>query len=235
MLSALESFSEERGWNWTGVVGERPSASFMDAALTREGGVFIYCGHGGGGSWFSRSQVENLKCPVSRSADSSPVVKVCPCRAAVVLMGCSSGRLRSVNRKKLGAPRNAPSFFYEPKGISLTYLCAGAPCVVGNLWDVTDKDIDMYFCRPWQFNVVDMSTVFSHLPSLFFVTLYPFTIRYCVSLLECFLGIGEEVNIGQKDANLENCVADARSVCKMPSINGFAPVCFGVPAKQKIR
>ena len=115
MLSALESFSEEQGWNWTGVVGEHPSESFMDAALTREGGVFIYCGHGGGESCFSRSQVENLKCPVSRSADSSPVVKVCPCRAAVVLIGCSSDRLRSVNRKKSGAPKTPHRSSMSPR------------------------------------------------------------------------------------------------------------------------
>eukprot|EP00536_Pseudo-nitzschia_multiseries_P010810 jgi/Psemu1/259268/estExt_Genewise1Plus.C_3440005 len=29
-------------------------------------------------------------------------------------------------------------------GVALSYLCAGAPCVVGNLWDVTDNDIDRF-------------------------------------------------------------------------------------------
>ena len=147
MFSALKSFSEEQGCNWTGVVGERPSTSFMDSPLTQEVGVFIYCGHGRGESCFSRSQVDNLTCPVSRFVDASPV-KVCPCRAAVVFVGCSSGRLRSVNRKKSGASRISLSLFYEPEGISLTYLCAGAPFVVGNLWYVTHKDIERYVCRP---------------------------------------------------------------------------------------
>ena len=46
-------------------------------------------------------------------------------------------------------PKENPSsqahpIYYEPEGIALSYLVAGAPCVVGNLWDVTDRDIDRY-------------------------------------------------------------------------------------------
>jgi separase len=33
---------------------------------------------------------------------------------------------------------------FEPEGAVLSYLCAGAPTVVGNLWDVTDRDIDKF-------------------------------------------------------------------------------------------
>ncbi len=36
------------------------------------------------------------------------------CRAAVLLMGCSSGRLRDAGE-------------YDPSGMALTYLLAGAP------------------------------------------------------------------------------------------------------------
>ena len=58
-------------------------------------------------------------------------------------MGCSSGKLISVNRKD-SRITDKVTMFYEPEGIALIYLCAGAPCVVGNLWDVTDRDIDRY-------------------------------------------------------------------------------------------
>ena len=34
---------------------------------------------------------------------------------------------------------------YEADGTVTSYLCAGSPCIVGNLWDVTDKDIDKFF------------------------------------------------------------------------------------------
>jgi len=58
-------------------------------------------------------------------------------------MGCSSGRLVSINRKNSDSLEETP-LYYEPEGVALSYLCAGAPCVVGNLWDVTDNDIDRF-------------------------------------------------------------------------------------------
>merc|ERR1711935_1168978 len=65
------------------------------------------------------------------------------CRATVLLMGCSSGKLSSINRKHSDSIEETP-LYYEPEGIALSYLCAGAPCVIGNLWDVTDNDIDRF-------------------------------------------------------------------------------------------
>jgi hypothetical protein len=48
---------------------------------------------------------------------------------AAMLWGCSSGRL-------------AVQGLHDPCGVALQYLVWGAPFVLGNLWDVTDKDID---------------------------------------------------------------------------------------------
>lgn len=31
---------------------------------------------------------------------------------------------------------------HDPVGASVSYLLSGAPWVIGNLWDVTDRDID---------------------------------------------------------------------------------------------
>jgi separase len=50
----------------------------------------------------------------------------CP---ASFLWGCSSGSLISHG-------------IHDPSGAALNYLLGGAPFVLGNLWDVTDKDID---------------------------------------------------------------------------------------------
>ena len=130
---ALSSMASERGWDWEGVVGEMPSTEFMSGALANENGLYLYCGHGGGEKSFSRSQVEEFM-----TSENG----IRGCRTPVVLMGCSSGRLQSVN-----VPNEYSSEFefimhYEPEGIALSYLYAGAPCVVGNLWDVTDRDID---------------------------------------------------------------------------------------------
>jgi len=52
---------------------------------------------------------------------------------------------------------------YDPKGPALHYLLAGAPFVLGNLWDVTDKDIDklsmecmkkVFDVEDWRENIV---------------------------------------------------------------------------------
>ncbi|RVW75593.1 Separase [Vitis vinifera] len=51
--------------------------------------------------------------------------------AATLLMGCSSGSL-SLNGQ------------YTPQGTHLSYLSAGTPVRVANLWEVTDKDIDRF-------------------------------------------------------------------------------------------
>ena len=46
-------------------------------------------------------------------------------------MGCSSGKLHSAGD-------------FDSYGTVLNYLMGGSPCVVANLWDVTDKDIDRF-------------------------------------------------------------------------------------------
>ncbi len=60
---------------------------------------------------------------------------------AAMLWGCSSGRL-------------AVHGLHDPAGVALQYLVWGAPFVLGNLWDVTDKDID-------KLSVKCMDTLFS--------------------------------------------------------------------------
>jgi separase len=45
------------------------------------------------------------------------------------LWGCSSGALTCHG-------------IHDPNGTVISYLLGGAPWVLGNLWDVTDRDID---------------------------------------------------------------------------------------------
>jgi separase len=65
----------------------------------------------------------------------------CP---ASFLWGCSSGSLTVHG-------------IHDPSGSALNYLLAGAPFVLGNLWDVTDKDIDRLSvsCLEHVFNSTD--------------------------------------------------------------------------------
>ena len=136
LSNSLDSVASRHGWEWEGIVGKMPSPTFMMDALTEERGLYLYCGHGGGEKGFSRSQTEDL---LTRREDG-----IRGCRASVVLMGCSSGRLISVNTPKVPTGNEHLHMHYDPEGIALSYLLAGAPCVVGNLWDVTDRDIDRY-------------------------------------------------------------------------------------------
>ncbi|XP_070549633.1 separin-like isoform X2 [Ptychodera flava] len=76
--------------------------------------LFIYCGHGTGRQYLHGDDIQQLEC-----------------KAVSLLMGCSSGRLQATGN-------------LECTGMVLYYLLAGCPCVVGALWDITDKDADRY-------------------------------------------------------------------------------------------
>ncbi|XP_062853099.1 separin [Trichomycterus rosablanca] len=76
--------------------------------------LYIYVGHGAGARFLDAQRV--LKGNV---------------RAVALLFGCSSGAL-------------SVQGCLEGTGIILSYLIAGCPLVLGNLWDVTDRDIDRF-------------------------------------------------------------------------------------------
>lgn len=131
----LTNISERYNYQWDGIVGRIPSEQFMRSALLQENGMFLYFGHNGGERCFSKAQIESL----IKSKNDEPHRN---CKASIILMGCSSGVLLSVNQN--GSDMCNKELNFEPEGVALSYLCAGAPCVVSNLWDVTDRDIDRY-------------------------------------------------------------------------------------------
>jgi hypothetical protein len=204
--TALNSMASKNGWKWEGVAGRLPSFEFMSEALTEENGLYLFCGHGGGENSFSRSQVEALM----KGRDDD----IRGCRSSVVLMGCSSGKLQSVNTPKEN-PTGYYTMHYEPEGIALSYLYAGAPCVVGNLWDVTDRDIDRYIFLFMSLTICILAH--SHQNRVLF-----FHRRYCLTLMEDFF-------LTHAECSLAKCVAYARRACKLRFIVGSAPVCYGLP------
>jgi separase len=76
--------------------------------------VVMYFGHGGGEQYIRGHKISNVQS-----------------RATVLLMGCSSGKLLDGGD-------------FDPWGTVLHYLISGSPCIVANLWDVTDKDLDRF-------------------------------------------------------------------------------------------
>jgi hypothetical protein len=74
--------------------------------------LFVYCGHGSGEQYLKRDAVARL-----------------PKCGVALLMGCSSGFLCDEGD-------------FEPAGMANSFLVALSPSVVGNLWDVTDGELD---------------------------------------------------------------------------------------------
>ena len=87
--------------------------------------------------------------------------------------------------------------------MALSYLGAGSPAIVGNLWDVTDRDIDR-FCL----SLLD--------------DLFPIQTK----------DIEEEAVQGgllSSSIPLLQAVAKARNACKLSYLVGAAPVVYGLP------
>lgn len=101
----------------TGICGEAPEEENI-AALIRGSDLYIFMGHGGGEQYVRLSSVLNN----TQTRESLPLA---------LLMGCSSCAFQE--NGKLPTTSNISD-----------WLAHGSPTVVANLWDVTDKDIDLF-------------------------------------------------------------------------------------------
>jgi len=206
---------------WKGLIGEAPTEECLKKEL-EESTVFIYCGHGSGELFLAREDVATLK--------QAPLA---------ILMGCSSGRLRapgasSIKRGKgnevplpsnrrssrdvgwIGRkiPFTSPELF-EPTGMALSYLGAGSPAVVGNLWDVTDRDIDRFCVALLEelFPKAKASTATDEI------------------LGDEGLVLKGERAVEDSKALILPAVARARGACKLRHLVGAAPVAYGLPSE----
>lgn len=82
--------------------------------MLQNSNLFVYIGHGGGEQYVRGKEI-----------------KKCTTIAPSFLLGCSSAAMKYYGK-------------LEPTGTIYTYLLGGCPMVLGNLWDVTDKDIDKF-------------------------------------------------------------------------------------------
>jgi len=93
--------------------------------------LYLYCGHGTG-----RQHMKEH-------------IELIDVRSVVFLFGCSSGRLKILGTKM------------DSEGYALRFLLGGSPAVLGNLWDVTDRDIDLFtyhMLRMWLYKFFPHST-----------------------------------------------------------------------------
>ncbi|KAJ2448297.1 separin protein [Coemansia sp. RSA 2336] len=143
--------------------------------------IFMYFGHGGGEGYISRSQIRMLD------------------RCAVaLLLGCSSGQLKFAGE-------------YDALGTATDYMIGGCPALVGNLWDVGDKDIDRFaasLLQVWglaQFSPASIDVALDAKSS------------------------SQQPACPDKPVSLAEAVCWARRACRMAYLTGAAPVVYGIP------
>ena len=170
--------------------------------------LYLYFGHGSGGQYIRARTIRKLD----------------QC-AVSLLMGCSSGMLTEAGE-------------YESYGTPINYLYAGAPAVVGTLWDVTDKDIDrfsMKMLEKWglfssgeEARAQDSGTIRSRSPVKKTArggkgkARQKSKIREGEAVPDVSDGDGEKLT-------LDSAVAQARDACILRYLNGAAPVVYGIP------
>lgn len=90
----------------------------------------MYCGHGAGAAFHGLQDTAATATTTATATATTTTANSHVLLPAAFLWGCSSGRLTSRGE-------------HDPMGPVLSYLCHGAPYfVLGNLWDVTDRDLD---------------------------------------------------------------------------------------------
>ena len=124
------------------------------------------------------------------------------CPPASMLWGCSSGRLTVQG-------------VHDPYGPALDYLNGGSRCIIANLWDVTDKDID-------KLSMNCMQTVFE-------CAQFPNETKLCtITDKETTVPITRTRNSGR----ITESLIRSRDVCKLKYAVGSAPVVYGVPTQM---
>lgn len=224
-----------------GEAGKVPTAKELVLALQNHD-LFLYFGHGSGMSTLLPNVQYKftlmlflclfLVCCIAgmQYIPGKEIHKLEKC-AAMLLMGCSSGSLTYRGS-------------YAPRGAPLSYLFAGSPAVIANLWEVTDKDIDRFgkaMLKSWlqeePLSALENCTRCNQLVKEF----------GCLKIDE-----GRKATIPKsrrkaiKSKKLQDCadkgrckicgakritsfMSEARDACKLPFLIGASPVCYGVP------
>lgn len=119
-LSVFEEPLSDLGPSWTPIVSRAPTEAEFEGALANTG-VMLYFGHGSGAQYLRGKTLRGMG----------------KCRAAALLMGCSSASLEGGGE-------------FECYGTAWNYMLAGCPAVVGALWDVTDREVDRFAGRVFE-------------------------------------------------------------------------------------
>ncbi|XP_057465962.1 LOW QUALITY PROTEIN: separase-like [Actinidia eriantha] len=180
------------------------------AVALRSHDLFLYFGHGSGAQYIPEHEIQKLE----------------NC-AATLLMGCSSGSL-SLNG------------CYTPQGAPLSYLLAGSPVIIANLWEVTDKDIDrfgkaMLDCCLKERLTASTGCVQCNVVAEKFKSMQITGTKGIAKKKTSRKKFPEDVDIGTPTEccnhrpKIGSFMGQAREACTLPFLIGASPVCYGVP------
>jgi len=215
--------------SWVHIANRPPTENEFESSL-RDKDLVLYFGHGSGAQYIKSKSVRRL---YPGEQDGSNTKPRC---ATTLLFGCSSVHLTE-------------NGIYEPSGMLASYLTAGAPAVVGMLWDVTDKDCDRFAIRAGE--------LWGLWPEPHDNITVPMTSR--IPAKKPIKGKGRVAQLAQEtepsmpgkrekkakrtndeemqlkvserrgSLGLDEAVRDARKVCVLRYLNGAAAVVYGIP------
>uniref|UniRef100_V5ESS4 separase n=1 Tax=Kalmanozyma brasiliensis (strain GHG001) TaxID=1365824 RepID=V5ESS4_KALBG len=148
--------------------------------------LVLYFGHGGAEQFIRQSKVRELQ------------------RCAVAMLwGCSSAMLHDNGE-------------FDRTGTPLNYMCAGAPAMVGNLWDMTDRELDSVcegvFGRLGLMEAKERAEV-----------------KPAARNIKLDRKGNLEATRRPTEMSLARAVAESRNDCRLPYLTGAATVVYGVP------
>ena len=203
-LKTLQPRLDDLQGPWNRITSRPPSEKEFEDSL-REQELVLYFGHGSGAQYIKSKSVRRL-CPGQQDADGRK-----PGCATTLLFGCSSVHLTE-------------NGIYEPTGMLSSYLTAGAPAVVGMLWDVTDKDCDRFAVKAGELWGLWPQPQENAIPKTSGKTPARKTKGKSRAVQQT-----EDVKDRLRGIGLDEAVREARKECVLRYLNGAAAVVYGIP------
>jgi separase len=228
---------------WEHITARAPDEKEFESAL-RSKSLLLYFGHGSGAQYIRSRTVKKLYNGHGAAASFSSsntkdtdAKEARPGCATALLFGCSSAMMNEHG-------------IYEPSGMLAAYMAAGAPAVLGMLWDVTDKDCDRFAVRVgeiwglWPEPSSSTSDASSSANGKGKASGISGKVRKLVKDVEkgrgasvgrgkgkkVETGVGAEVEgARRRGVGLDEAVRGAREACVLRYLNGAAAVVYGIP------
>lgn len=220
---------DELQGSWTHITNRVPSEKEFEESL-REKELVLYFGHGSGAQYVKSKSVRRLYPGPQCDGEVKPAC------ATTLLFGCSSVHLTE-------------NGIYEPSGMLASYLTAGAPAVVGMLWDVTDKDCDRFAIKagelwglwpephddtgalkiPAKTPAKKAAKGKGRVAQLVHDVDPVKSVKKGKKTKGTTDDIAQHGEDGYKGVGLDEAVRDARQVCVLRYLNGAAAVVYGIP------